>query len=639
MITPATSTSSLLSLSAAENGSDPVISSLSNGNTIAVWWEPAVTGPGSPNDDDGGIYARVFDPDGQPVGDPVLVNQNPVGLQNLPRVTALEDGGFAVCWTDNKLISPQDGIDSDIMMRVFDNDAVALTDETEVSIDDPIPNSVEDDNSDSDIFALQDGGFVVTYTIGNGYEIEAQQYDATGAAVGGPVQIFAQTQFPPAGTQLANGDIVYVTDVTDDVVNGYTMRVSGATLTSAPSGIPGAGGPVVLERGVYGDYRPMTIAALSDGGFVTATAYYDNSANPFFRLAIYDSSYEEVTTFDIPRDDDVSGIDRYAYDLIGLEEGGFLLVYTAPDSDQDGQFGRLFKNDGTAVGDETLLLPNQTGAQVDAEYVQTGPGEITVVYNDYSKLLSPQFLVSARFTVDGTAEQSIEIIGTPDPDTLIGTEGNDTINGLASNDILQGKGGDDVLLGDGLDVGSTPVAGQVYRLFRATLDREPGTPGLLGWTAQVIEGTSTLEEVTSGFVNSLEFQTTYGSTTNTEFVTLLYQNVLDREPDSGLNAWVNALDTNTLTREQVTLSFSESTEFQNTSAVAARAFIEARSESVWADDVYRLYQATLGREPDSGGFANWTSNLSNGGNFLNVVSGFVNSTEFQNTYGTTTDDE
>ncbi|MGR3322581.1 MAG: DUF4214 domain-containing protein, partial [Pseudooceanicola sp.] len=183
--------------------------------------------------------------------------------------------------------------------------------------------------------------------------------------------------------------------------------------------------------------------------------------------------------------------------------------------------------------------------------------------------------------------------------TVTGIEGvygtddfGDVLYGAEGENWLISLGGDDVLLGDGLDVGSTPVAGQVYRLFRATLDREPGTPGLLGWTAQVIEGTSTLEEVTSGFVNSLEFQTTYGSTTNTEFVTLLYQNVLDREPDSGLNAWVNALDTNTLTREQVTLSFSESTEFQNTSAVAARAFIEARSESVWADDVYRLYQAT-----------------------------------------------
>jgi serralysin len=39
--------------------------------------------------------------------------------------------------------------------------------------------------------------------------------------------------------------------------------------------------------------------------------------------------------------------------------------------------------------------------------------------------------------------------------------------------------------------------------------------------------------VAQHFIDSPEFQSTYGATDDTQFITLLYRNVLDRDPDAG----------------------------------------------------------------------------------------------------------
>lgn len=106
------------------------------------------------------------------------------------------------------------------------------------------------------------------------------------------------------------------------------------------------------------------------------------------------------------------------------------------------------------------------------------------------------------------------------------------------------------------------AAASIARLYQATLDRRPDEAGLAGWRAEIDNGKSLLD-ITPGFLNSTEFNSIYGATNNTQFVTLLYNNVLDRAPDTaGLNGWVAQLNSGALTRSQVVLGFSESLEFQ-----------------------------------------------------------------------------
>ena len=208
------------------------------------------------------------------------------------------------------------------------------------------------------------------------------------------------------------------------------------------------------------------------------------------------------------------------------------------------------------------------------------------------------------------------------------------VGSLNQIDDLVGGRGNDMLFGDGffaayeLDLGRA-----VYRLYQATLGREPDTAGQAGWTEQLANGTATLESVAAGFVGSREFQTAYGGLDTAGFVTLLYQNVLGRDPDAGgLAGWVDALEAGR-SQAQVVLGFSNSAEFVAATNPAATAFTLARNPAEWQGDVYRLYQATLGREPDLSGFQGWLAALSDGTPFLTAVTGFVQSREFQNTYG------
>jgi len=69
-----------------------------------------------------------------------------------------------------------------------------------------------------------------------------------------------------------------------------------------------------------------------------------------------------------------------------------------------------------------------------------------------------------------------------------------------------------------------------------------------------------LNSLADGFVSSAEFQQKYGVLDNAQFVTQLYHNVLDRDPDpGGLAGWVAAMQ-NGATKAVVLVGFAESAE-------------------------------------------------------------------------------
>ncbi len=190
--------------------------------------------------------------------------------------------------------------------------------------------------------------------------------------------------------------------------------------------------------------------------------------------------------------------------------------------------------------------------------------------------------------------------GTSAADTLIGSVGADTLDGAAGNDHINGGAGIDISLyggskashtitrsangltvSGGTDGTDTLVnverlkfadialafdldgnAGQTYRLYQAAFDRTPDTPGLSDWI-RGMDGGMSLKTVASGFIGSAEFQGLYGANpTNTQFIDLLYANVLNRAPDqAGYDYWLGQM-AGGMTRELVLIGFSESTENQ-----------------------------------------------------------------------------
>jgi hypothetical protein len=218
--------------------------------------------------------------------------------------------------------------------------------------------------------------------------------------------------------------------------------------------------------------------------------------------------------------------------------------------------------------------------------------------------------------------------------------GNDTILGTNRGDWMGGGAGNDALTGDLGDAEFDALSGQVYRLYQAVFDRAPDFNGFYTWMDRIGSGDFTAEGAAERFVQSIEFRTTYGNADTDDFVTLLYQNVLGRRPDpTGFASWTERLETGELTRAEVVLRFAESREFVAATQVEAMSYSQVGMQIAFSDDVYRLYRATLDRNPDPVGFRSWTEELALGEDYLDVISGFMGSIEFRNTYGDTNTEE
>ena len=106
------------------------------------------------------------------------------------------------------------------------------------------------------------------------------------------------------------------------------------------------------------------------------------------------------------------------------------------------------------------------------------------------------------------------------------------------------------------------ISGKIYRLYNASFGRFPDNSGLKYWITKNIAGEDTYEETAKSFILSIEFLNLYGSnSSNTEYINALYQNILNRKPDSeGFNYWENQLESGYEDRSQLLMGFSESLE-------------------------------------------------------------------------------
>lgn len=121
----------------------------------------------------------------------------------------------------------------------------------------------------------------------------------------------------------------------------------------------------------------------------------------------------------------------------------------------------------------------------------------------------------------------------------------------------------DTDLADGTSVAidTNGPCGIAYRLYQATLNRTPDLAGL-GYHYKTMQLGLTQKDVALFFINSDEFKSIYGNLTNNQFVTLLYHNVLKRDPDpSGFDYHVGNLNRG-FPKEDTVLVFSESQEFK-----------------------------------------------------------------------------
>lgn len=107
------------------------------------------------------------------------------------------------------------------------------------------------------------------------------------------------------------------------------------------------------------------------------------------------------------------------------------------------------------------------------------------------------------------------------------------------------------------DLATIEKNGPVGRLYMAYFGRRPDESGLDYW---INSGLPTAA-ISNQFAASAEFSSRYGALSDGDFVRLVYQNVLGREPDpGGLSHWTSALNSGSK-RGSVMQQFSDSPEF------------------------------------------------------------------------------
>ncbi|MDH3301179.1 MAG: DUF4214 domain-containing protein [Acidimicrobiia bacterium] len=117
---------------------------------------------------------------------------------------------------------------------------------------------------------------------------------------------------------------------------------------------------------------------------------------------------------------------------------------------------------------------------------------------------------------------------------------------------------------------SAGVRDSITRLYLAVFDRDPDPAGRNYWVNQYVNGVG-LPRIAEAFMASNEWQRRIGDVDDAAFITLLYNNVLERDPDpGGRRYWVDRA-ANGFTRTDLVLSFSESGEFVRRTGTATPA--------------------------------------------------------------------
>lgn len=352
------------------NQTQPAVAMDSAGNFIVVW-----AGQGA--DDVDGVWARMFDRFGNPLGDQFRVNQYRNNAQYNPRVAVSASGKFVVTWSSYG----QDGDKDGVYARLYNAYGQALSNEFRVN------TTTANYQRNSDVAMDDAGNFVVAWMSygqdGSGYAVIGRVFNADGTARTGEIRLNQYTtndQIDPRVAMDPNGNFV---------------------ATWASFGQDGSG---------YGVYARLFNA--------NGTARTNE-----FRV--------NQTTLHWQVQPDVA-MDR---------SGNFTIVWMTSGQDNDlqndwGIYARMFTSSGTdfylppkGFLGEFRVNAAVAGNQTDPAVAMDAVGNFVVVWTGPST--DPDPVVAAQNGTDIFAR----LIDPPSELTLQGTSGNDTLEFIAGSSL------------------------------------------------------------------------------------------------------------------------------------------------------------------------------------------------------------
>jgi VCBS repeat-containing protein len=464
-------------------GGMPAVAGLEDGGFIITW-----IGDADPiTSFNTHIFSQRFDASGHKIGPEFYLNESiGVGQSQHPAVVGLAGGGFAASWWQG----------GSTVARTFDADGVPLGGQVVLG------QGMERPQGSSDIAALPNGGFVVTWcsyapNFSIDGDISGRIFDASGVPVGPEFPVNAgpqpNRQVTPNVTVLEDGSFV-VTWQDEDADTGPFEEWGCSGRRFDADGVP-MGGNFRINTQRHGQQFVPDIAALEDGGFV---AVWHSNPKDGSGSGIAAQRFAADGTM-VGAEFQVNGYvlgEQTRPQVTGLADGGFVVSWSSlsPAGTEWDVYSQQFDANGQRLsapnyyqdmavplaisaglsdtdGSETLSyrisgLPDGamlsagtqdasgvwTLAQADLAGLRFHPpagyiGQVHLSVAVTSTEITNGDQSTTTLAVDFEIRDPLGIYGTAGADTVNGTMGNDKLYGGAGNDEVNGGLGADILTG------------------------------------------------------------------------------------------------------------------------------------------------------------------------------------------------
>ncbi len=447
-----------VSASGLTGQADPVTAPLSDGGYVVIWDDNRYTGVDAELDV---IRGQRYGADGAAVGSSFVVSTTNIGLQRSPSVATLSNGSFVVVWED---VSATGGDTSGLAVRGRLYDA-AGTPQGDHFV---MTTTTTGNQNEPSVAALDNGGFVVTWTDASGSDgdasgtqIRAQVFDAAGAPDGTEFrvnEIVTGDQLQSTVTRLDGGG--FAVAWTDDSqtspdTTDWAVRVAKFDAFGNQVGIQR------LVNTTYGyDEGTASIAGLDNGGFVVAwSADHNNNPDNPAGQEVYFQTYD-VTGAAVGSNVKVNGLEDFVYDrssnyarqpsVVGLKDGGFLIAWNdfgGTPNEADCVRAIQYSETGVRLTEFPLVVNTTTvGSQGDPHLSLLSDGRVIAAFENVASV-SAQLLDPRDGIVNGTDKGEHLYGNDVYNDVMWGVAGDDFLFGLFGNDMLDGGTGADTMNG------------------------------------------------------------------------------------------------------------------------------------------------------------------------------------------------
>ena len=353
--------------------------------TVTVTVNPVADAP---------LVTLVVDIAPQPVTGDIRVNNRTDGFQSDSSIVALSNGGFVVTWFNQN----SDG-SRNVFGRVFD----ALGEPEGSSF--RINSNVDVFRSEGAVAALDDGGFVVTWTAFQGQDgnlagVYGQRYDASGNPEGREFRVNTETdgdQVSSSVTALEGGG--FVVTWSSDFQDGSFLGVFGQLY--AADGIP-VGDEFQVNVQTSGSQSDSSVAGLPDGGFIIT---WSSPSAVGDGTIIYARRFDASGT-PLGGEFQVSAATpdfREGSDVAVLSDGGFIITWSSDAADGSGYtiYARLYDASGQPVGEAFPVNPQISEDSVNSSVVALPDGGFAVIWSQSDQDGNGRTIYGQRYTASG----------------------------------------------------------------------------------------------------------------------------------------------------------------------------------------------------------------------------------------------